>query len=420
MYNGGPVSSPSSRTRRSWLSSAWHRAGRLLIGFVIGAVLAVAVTLGLPWLRKRHATGAYELQVPVPSSGRGLELALYQTLGVRPQPGHQITLLENGAVFDSLIADIAHARSSVHIVMYIWEKGRASDRLSAALIERARSGVACRVLIDAFGSGDFEPTVEPPLVTAGCEVRMFRRLPGVDPFARNHRKLVIVDGKIATTGGFGVRDNWLGDGVHDEAWRDSNVRFTGPAVRDAQQAFAENWQEAGGALLPEAAFPEPETTGATTAAFVASSPSPVVTHAERLTQLVIAAAKQRLWITNAYLVPSPAISRMLIHKAQSGVDVRILVPGIKSDSKPSLAAQHEEYPALLAAGIRVWEYTPSMIHTKTMVADDALVVIGSINLDPLSLNMLEEGALVLLDRPIAAELARQFEADVQHADERTR
>ena len=136
--------------------------------------------------------------------------------------------------------------------------------------------------------------------------------------------------------------------------------------------------------------------------------------------VVIAAARKRLWITNAYLVPSPAISRMLIHKAEAGVDVRILVPGLKSDSKPSLAAQHEEYPALLAAGIRVWEYTPSMIHTKTMVADDALVVIGSINLDPLSLNMLEEGALVMIDRPIAAELARQFEGDVQHADERTR
>lgn len=420
MYNGRPVSSPSSRTRRSWLSAAWQRAGKLLVGFVIGAALAVAVMLGAPWLRARHATGAYELEVAVPSSGRGFELALYQTVGVRPEPGHQITLLENGAVFDAMAADIAHARSSVHIVMYIWEKGRASDRLSAALIERARAGVACRILIDAFGSADFESTVKPALAAAGCEVRMFRRLPGVDPFARNHRKLVVVDGRIAITGGFGVRDNWLGDGVHDGAWRDSNVRFIGPAVRDAQQAFAENWQEAGGALLPEAAFPAPEATGGTIAAFVASTPSPVVTRAERLTQLVIAAAKKRLWITNAYLVPSPAISRMLRRKAAAGVDVRILVPGTKSDSKPALAAQHEEYPALLAAGIRVWEYTPSMIHTKTMLADDELVVIGSINLDPLSLNRLEEAALVVLDRPIAAELARQFEADAQHAHELAR
>ena len=108
------------------------------------------------------------------------------------------------------------------------------------------------------------------------------------------------------------------------------------------------------------------------------------------------------------------------HKAAAGVDVRILVPGGKSDSKPALAAQLEEYPELLGAGIRVWEYTPSMIHTKTMLADDELVVIGSINLDPLSLNMFEEAALIMLDRPIAAELARQFEADAQHARELTR
>jgi cardiolipin synthase len=399
------------------LRSARRRIGTLVIGFALGAMVTGGFALGLPWCRSERAQPAYALHIAVPSSGPGVANAVYQTLGVQLQSGHHITLLENGAVFDALIGDIAHARTSVHIVMYIWEKGRASDRLSAALIERARAGVACRLVIDDFGSGDFADAVEPALSAAGCEVRLFRPHPVVNALERNHRKIAVIDGKVAYTGGFGVRDNWLGDGVHDDAWRDSNVRFTGPAVRDAQQAFAENWQEAGGALLPDTAFPPPDTTGPETAALVTSTASPVVTRAERLSQLVIAAAKRRLWIANAYLVPSRAIFELLLTKARAGVDVRILVPGIKSDSKPALAVQHKEYPELLRAGIRIWEYTPSMMHSKTMLADDELAVVGSINLDPLSLHELEESALLIQDRSVTTDLARQFEADVLHANE---
>lgn len=404
----------------SLLRAGWRRAGKLVLGFILGAVAAAGFALGLPWCRSGRAEIAYALHGPVPSSGAGLENAVYQTLGVQLQAGHRVELLDNGAIFDALIADIARARNSVHIVMYIWEKSRASDRLCAALVERARAGIACRLVIDDFGSGDFATEVQPALSAAGCEVRLFRPLPAGDLLARNHRKIVIVDGKVAFTGGFGVRDNWLGDGVHDEAWRDSNVRFTGPAVRAAQQAFAENWQEAGGALLPETAFPAPSTTGPVTAAFVTSTASPVVTRAERLSQLVIAAATRRLWITNAYVVPSRAMFELLISKAKAGVDVRILLPGIKSDSKPALIAQHKEYPELVRAGIRVWEYTPSMIHSKTMLADDELAVVGSINLDPLSLDKLEESALLINDRNLTSELARRFDADARRANELTR
>ncbi len=424
----------SAALRACWssLASFARRHGKLAIGFLSGAVVTLALVLGLTWCRPGASDAAYELDVPVPSSGPGFALALYQTVRAELRPGHEVTLLDNGAVFDALIAELGRARSSIHISMYIWAPGVVSRRLSAALIERARAGIACRIMVDAFGSSDFPPTIRPALVAAGCEVRIFRPLPGVDALARNHRKLIVIDGRRAIVGGFGVRDNWLGDGVHGEGWRDSNVLFAGPAVRDAQQAFAANWQEAGGGLLPASTFPElggttSETAkgegsanGTATAAFVASAASPVVTEAERLTQLVIAAAHKRLWITNAYVVPSRAIRRLLLRKAAAGVDVRILAPGSKSDSKPAFVAQQELYRDLLAGGIRIWEYAPSMIHSKTMLADDELAVIGSINLDPLSLNKLDEAALVIVDRPIATALARQFETDVTHADERTR
>lgn len=230
---------------------------------------------------------------------------------------------------------------------------------------------------------------------------------------RNHRKIVVVDGAVAIIGGFGVRDDWMGDGV--TGWRDTNVRFTGKAVRGAQQAFAENWQEAGGKLLPVAAFPTPPDDGRSRLAFVASTASPEVTRAERLIQILAAAAHHRLWIANAYFAPSKAILAVIERKARSGVDVRLLVPGDHDDSKPALVAQRALYSELAAAGVRVWEYQPSMMHAKTMVIDDRVSSVASINLDPLSLNRLDEVALVIEDAEFTGKLAAAFEADCAHA-----
>ncbi len=382
-----------------------------------------ALSLGAPGLgvglaaRSQPDEDAFQLRAEIPASGPPFASALYQSLGVRLLPGNEVALLDNGAVFDALVEEIGKARSSVHVLLYIWEKGAASDRVTAALVERAKAGVACRILVDDLGSPDFAKTVQPPLVQAGCEVRLFRPLPGQDKLARNHRKIVVLDGKVAITGGFGIRDNWLGDGVHAEGWRDESVRFAGPAVAEAQQAIAENWQEAGGALLPQAAFPELPAAGPASAAFISSTASPNVTRSERLTQLMIAAAQKRIWIANAYFVPSRAILDLLARKAASGVDVRILAPGKKSDSKTSFGLQQGEYGALLKRGVRVWEYQPSMMHAKTMVVDDELSLIGSINLDPLSLNKLEEGSLVVDDRALTAALALGFGRDCEHAKE---
>jgi cardiolipin synthase len=359
---------------------------------------------------------AFELRVAIPSEGAAFASALQQSLGVELRPGHRITLLPNGAVFDALDEEIRKAQKSVNILLYIWEKGAASDRVVSALVERAKAGVACRILVDDFGSPDFVKTVQPALVGAGCEVRLFRPLPGTgDKLARNHRKVVVVDGRVGFTGGFGIRDNWLGDGVTADGWRDTNVRFTGPAVTGAQQAIAENWQEAGGALFPPDTFPAQDSSGPASAAFVTSTVSPVLTRTERLVQLMIQASKKRLWIANAYFVPSKAIIEMLERKASEGVDVRVLMPAKKSDSKASAGAQHIEYGPLVKRGVHIFEYLPSMMHAKTMVVDDELSVVASMNLDPLSLSKLEEVALVVQDRDFATALARLFEADLTHA-----
>jgi cardiolipin synthase len=187
-----------------------------------------------------------------------------------------------------------------------------------------------------------------------------------------------------------------------------------------QVAFTEDWQEATGEVLPGPIFPKettvPEDVGVTPpgqayAAFVRSTASPIVTRAERLSQLFVAATHKRLWISNAYFVPGKPVLDLLGKRASEGVDVRLLVPGRQSDSKLSFLMQQREYGELQKRGVRIWEYRKSMMHAKTMVVDDTLGLVGSVNLDPLSLGKLEEAALVIQDEGVVAQMAKDFEAD---------
>jgi len=361
---------------------------------------------------RKHESG-FELHSPVPHFSAALE----QTTGVALQPGHRLEVLENGPVFDALIAAIAKAQKSINAETYIWRKGAASNRVLEAIKLRTAAGAICRVLLDAVGSEDLGDELRARFADARCQLRIFRPVPGPDNAARNHRKDFIVDGRVGFTGGFGVDDKWLGDGLSDKNWRDTNVRVEGPAVGQLQQSFAEHWQEAGGDFLPASEFPRLEPVGDAPAAFVRSDASPVVTRAERLTQLVIASARKRLWIENAYFVPSKAIRNLLGRQAAAGVDVRIVAAGHKSDSKFEFLWAQTDYGDLQKRGVRIWEYQPSMMHAKTMLADDALIVIGSVNLEPFSLNKLEEGALVAEDAAAARRLAKDFEADCARSKE---
>ncbi len=401
---------------RTVLRRLWANKFLRISVVVLLLTILLASAYGIVSWKREVQPEPFQLRTPV--SNVAFSSALYQSLGVELRPGHEVDLLGNGAVFDRLESEIRGAKQSVNVVMYIWEKGLASDRIVAALVERARVGIACRIVVDDFGSPVFGRDIQPALGAAGCETRVFRPLPGQgDKLARNHRKVVIVDGRVAFTGGFGIRDSWLGDGVTNEGWRDANVRFVGPAVSEAQQSFAENWQETGGALLPPVDFPPATSTGPALAGFVSSTISPVLTRAERLIQLLVQAATKRLWIANAYFVPSKAILEMIKRKATEGVDVRILAPGKQSDSKTSFGAQHIAYGSMIEQGVRVIEYQPTMMHAKTMLVDDDLALVASINLDPLSLGKLEEVGLVVQDRAFAARLAETFEQDCKHSRE---
>ncbi len=375
---------------------------------------------GCPLPDHRHAL---RIRDDVPTSHEGLSLAWYQTVGVELEPGNQVRLVHNGHVFDVLEQEIRAARSSIHILVYIWRSGEPSDRLIRALRER-HPGVACRVLVDPLGSIRFEDTVKPRLVEAGCEVRVFRPLQGTISTldlkrfqARLHRKLAVRDGVSGITGGWGIWHSWVGEGRKPEEWRDDSLWVQGPAVRGMQLAFAQNWQEAGGELLSAEAFPEPmPTPGEARAGFVTHTGAPVLSNAERMTLLAIASARQRLWIANSYFIPTGPIQDMLIAKAKQGVDVRVLTPGRHHDIPPVHEGQRATYARLLENGVRIWEYEVSMMHSKSLVVDDRLSMVGSTNLDPLALKA-EEASLVVDDPALAAELAQAFEADLAHSRE---
>ena len=356
----------------------------------------------------------YRLIETVPSDLKGFSNALYQSTQVKLAGGHQIELANNGSFFDVLAEQLKQAKQSINIVVFIWRPGEPSDRLVPIIVERARAGVACRILVDHVGSMDFEKGVQPQLAAAGCQVDIFRKLTENATVDRNHRKIFVIDGKVGFTGGVGIDKNWLGDGVAPDQWRDSNVRVRGPAVAQMQQAFAENWLEQTGTFLPEDQFPPMEAAGDTLAAFVTSTGNPQLTRAERLTQLMIAAATKRVWIANAYFMPSPGLTELITRKAQAGVDVRVMTPSDSTDHKEILAMQRRRYDELKKAGVKVFEYQPTMFHPKTMVVDDHLAIIGSINLDKLSQDWLEEGSLVVYDVDFVKALVADWNKDIEH------
>lgn len=336
-------------------------------------------------------------------------------VGVPFRRGNRIAWAENGKVFHEIAEAIRRAKTSVDIVTFIWRPGEPSDEVLAPLVERAKAGVACRVLVDGLGSRKFAGRVQPILEAAGCRVLIHQPRED-DMMERNHRKIVVVDGEVAITGGFGIWKSWLGNGRTKDEWRDSNVVIEGPVVRDLQRAFEASWVQAGGQPLPPRDVREPPRAGKTPAAFVASGAEDLdggapQTHIERATILCIRSARKRLWIANSYFLPSTEILSLLVAKAKAGVDVRVLAPGPIHDWHAIRAAQRDGYPELVAAGVQIYEYQASMMHSKTMLVDDHLVMVGSSNLDPLSLRQMEEGSLVLDDRALAAELEKNLQAD---------
>jgi cardiolipin synthase len=378
------------------------------------------------WIATLLLVGACRPEAPAPAGAEGepvgdVERDLSRAAGVAFVGGNALTPIENGDVFGAMVKDIAAARRSVHVLTYIWrgETGP-SRRITEALLRRA-PGVACRIVVDPFGSLKFDRGQREALRRSGCDVRRYGLREDLRPTARNHRKLVIVDGAIGITGGWGLHTSWEGHGLAEDEWRDSSLRVRGPVVAQMQRAFEQSWRESGGAPLPADAYPDVPVAGDTRATFVASSPrGDAPSAAEQMTRTLVAGAARRLWIANSYFIPDDGLRDLIAAAARRGVDVRVLAPGPVHDVPPVRASQRATYEKLLEAGVRIFEYQPSMMHAKTILVDDRLVAVGSTNMDPLSFDRLEEGSVVALSPALASHLERTLLADFSRSKEITR
>jgi cardiolipin synthase len=234
---------------------------------------------------------------------------------------------------------------------------------------------------------------------------------------------VVTDGEVGYTGGFGLADYWLGDGKHVDQWRDSNVRFEGPAVMGLQAAFAAAWAECTGELIagnfffPRKAFTTMD--GGVQAGIFFSSPTAGSTAAERFVALSIASARKTLYVTNSYFVPDDDFRKLLVDARKRGVDVRILTVSDNTDVKTTLWAGRSRYEQLLRGGVRIYEYQPSMMHSKTFIVDGMWGSIGSMNFDNRSLAFNNESNLAFLDAGVGAEMNATFFDDLSRSKEIT-
>lgn len=339
--------------------------------------------------------------------------------------GSSITVLTNGEKFyEAELAAIRNAQRSVNLEAYIFERGEVTGRFLQALAERARAGVKVNLTIDGIGSFSTRRSYFRELVDAGGRVKFYH------PFSwksvarinnRTHRELLVADGTVGFIGGAGIADHWLIGRKKHPRWRDTVMKVEGDVVCNLQATFAENWLESyGEVIFGEEYFPSPEARGASKAMVVNSAPSAGgSTRARILFQALVAAAKKTILINSPYFLPDRSMTKELVRACKRGVDVRVIVPGKKSDHALTRSSSRRLFGGLLKAGAKMYEYQPSMIHAKVLIVDGLWSVTGSTNFDNRSFGLNDEVNLAVRDDAIAERLSEDFAVDLRASHEVT-
>jgi len=339
-------------------------------------------------------------------------------LGPGLVPGNKVTDLENGdEIFPAMLDAIRSARSTITFETYIYWSGTIGQAFADALAERARAGVKVKVMVDWMGSLKMENSLLQQIQDAGVEVHQYRPLKWYNLGRlnnRTHRKLLVVDGKLGFTGGVGVADQWSGHAQDGEHWRDLHFRIEGPVVAQIQAAFNDNWIKTVGVVLngPEY-FPAVAPAGEMDAHMFVASPSGGSESMHLMYLMAIAAAEHSIDLQAAYFVPDDLIIKALITARQRGVRVRITVPGKHIDSETVRLASKAHWGELLAAGIEIYEYQPTMMHNKLLIVDRLMTSVGSTNFDVRSFRLNDEASLNIYDAAFAARMSEVFEADLK-------
>ena len=383
-----------------------------LLAAAVAITLAAASCNRLPPAEKLPAIAAAEGAFPATMEAH---------TGSPIVPGNRMDILLNGdQIFPAKLDAIRSARTSISYAEYFYADGGPSREIAEALAERCRAGVVGNILLDGFGTLSMPAEYIGLLKDAGCHVATFRPLGRWVSLGRhnkrNHRRILVADGRVAITGGSGVSDKWTGNGRIEGHWRDTDVRIEGPAVRNVQSAFLENWREATGELLGGEQYVagERRAAGDARAQIIKSSPAGGSYQMYTMYLLAIAAARRSILLTNPYFLPDGRMEEALLAAAARGVRGLALTPG-KIDHNVVRAASRRGFGRLMQGGIEIYEYQAALLHAKTMLVDGVWATVGSTNFDNRSFALNDELNVVLYDRAVVGRLATAFEADLRHA-----
>jgi cardiolipin synthase len=382
----------------------------------MGAALALGIAALVPDEPFLRRAVPHQLTASAPEFATTME----GMLGAAIEPGNLIDTLVNGdEIFPAMLKAINEARRTINFETYIYWSGEIAQKFADALSERARAGIAVKVALDYVGSLPMDERLITQMQDAGAQVIRFRPLHWytIDRLNyRSHRKLLVVDGRIGFTGGVGIADKWKGDARNPNEWRENHYRLEGPVVAGLQAAFAEHWMEATREVLRgEAYFPVLGTEGTTSLQSMKSSPFSGAENFYLSLMMAISAAERHIRIGVAYFVPNEAALAQILDARRRGVEVELMVPGAWTDTEEVRRASRHFWGELLEAGVKIYEYQPTMYHVKIVTVDEAWATLGSANFDERSFRLNDETNVNVYDASFVREQASLFEADKRRA-----
>ena len=385
----------------------------VLISIAITAFLALVTFI----LLKRRATPNFNISSPDDAGiGDLLPVIAGLTRSVLFRR-NEVSVLQDAAIFDSMLGDIDAAKDSVHLETFVWSEGELTRKLSERLCAKAAERVAVRLLIDAVGAGASTPESLDKLRKCGVSLAVYRRLRPWNVLKMNHRthrKLLIVDGAIGYCFGHGIGDEWYCPDSRGYRWRDTGVRMRGPGVHGLQQVFFQNWMEATLSVpVSSSNFPVPEEPGDADVHVISSAGGDSFSDVALIFMLVMAAARKEILLQNPYFVPAAGMVTCIKEAAARGVSVKLMLPGERTDSPLVSSAGRHLYSELVEGGVELYEYQPTLCHQKVVVIDECWSLVGSTNMDSRSLALNAEVSIGIDSPEVAANLKRAFERDLE-------
>jgi cardiolipin synthase A/B len=341
-------------------------------------------------------------------------------LGPAIVPGNKIQALQNGdEIFPEMLSAIAAATRSITFETYIYWSGEVGTQFATALMERARAGIRVHVMLDWVGSKRIDAKLIDRMKEVGIQVVRYHALRWYSVARinnRTHRKVLIIDGEVGFTGGVGIADQWSGHAQDPAHWRDVHFRVEGPVVGQMQAAFLDNWiKTTGNVLHGDDYFPDLREAGALDMQLFISSPSGGSASMRLMYLAAITAAERSIDIAAAYFIPDRLMTEELVKVRQRGVRIRVLVPDKHTDSQVVRIVARREWGPLLESGVEIYEFEPTMLHTKMLIFDGFMVSVGSTNFDTRSFELNDEASLNVYDSAFAADMTRLFESDLTRA-----